>query len=123
MTARHIHGLSMQAAAKQLGISRNALFALLRTHGHLNADNTPRHHLVREGLFTVDTRAFNNRVSGIRRHYTVTLVTGTGLSWLHSLVNDEPKPRPIPASRRPDPAAADTGRNENRHRPGARKVA
>ncbi len=85
----HIHGLSMQAAAKQLGISRNKLFALLRKHGHLNADNTPHHHLVQQGLFTVDTRGFNNPVSGISRQYTVTLVTGAGLSWLHALKDQD----------------------------------
>lgn len=89
MTAHHIHGLSMQDAAKQLGISRKKLFGLLRKHGYLNADNTPRHHLVQEGLFTVDTRAFDNRVSGIRRQYAVTLVTGAGLCWLHTLIDTD----------------------------------
>lgn len=89
MNTHHIPGISMQAAAKQLGIGRKKLFALLRKHGHLNADNTPRHHLVQEGLFTVDTRAFNNRVNGISKQYAVTLVTGAGLCWLHTLVNTE----------------------------------
>lgn len=121
MSTRTLHGMTMHSAALQLGISRAKLFALLKGKGLFNADNTPRIDLVRAGLFTVRVRQFDNPVSGISRQYATTLVTGNGLSWLHALVNDEP--RPIQTPRCPDTADADPGRDETRDRTRARQVA
>lgn len=82
MPARTLPGLDMHRAAQTLGISRRKLFTQLKARGLFHANNTPKHDLIRAGLFSVELREFNNPVSGIRRQYSITLVTGAGLSWL-----------------------------------------
>lgn len=86
MPARHIHGISMQRAAQILGTTRPRLFELLRERQMISKFNVPttRAH----GLFIVDTREFNNRVTGITRQYATPLVTGPGLIWLQEQLSN-----------------------------------
>jgi len=121
MTARTIHGLSLAAAAKQIGTTRHRLLQVLKSRGLFHSNNLPRSELIQAGLFVVQTRAYHNRVSGISKQYAVTLVTGHGLSWLQDVMTNEQRQIPIP--RCPDTADAVTGRDERRHRPGTREVA
>lgn len=86
MPTRTLPGLELKAAAKQLGIGRTRLCRLLRQQGHFYQDNTPRMSLIERGLFRVETRAYRNG-AGIDKQYSVTLVTGAGLAWLHEQVS------------------------------------
>lgn len=85
MPARTTPGMDLSSAAKQLGIGRTRLCRLLRSQGYFYRDNTPRHSLIKAGLFRVETRGYRNR-AGIDKQYSATLVTGQGLAWLHEVI-------------------------------------
>ncbi|SEG15864.1 phage antirepressor KilAC domain-containing protein [Marinobacterium lutimaris] len=91
MTTQHIHGLSMQAAARTLGTTRPQLFKFLREQKLLNKENIPSVRAQKSGWLTFDTRKFTNPVTGIPDEYAVPLVTGAGLIWLQEQFHPQDK--------------------------------
>lgn len=88
MGTRTLEGLELAAAAKALGITRHALLKHLRTQGVIYQNSTlPQARYIKAGYFTVQTKGFSNE-HGIKRQYSKTLVTGLGLSWLESIINE-----------------------------------
>ena len=87
MPARQLRGLLIGDAAKQLQISRTALFKLLRSRGYLSSNNIARQQYVREGWFVIETRGY--KCGPVDKQYAVTLVTGAGLAHLQALIEEE----------------------------------
>lgn len=83
----HKNNIDMLDAGHRTNIKggRNALYALLRKHGHFHGDNTPNRELLKQGLFTVEFKQARTAY-GIARAYSKTLVTPNGLAWLHEFV-------------------------------------
>ncbi len=92
--------VNMRDAAKLLEIGRNRLFALLRRQGVLDPDNRPRRDLVDSGYFrlVIRQRVDNYNIS---HPYTITLVSGAGLTLLRQIIDDHGEK--APALRRRDP--------------------
>lgn len=88
MGTHTLQGLELAAAAKALGTTRPALLKQLRTLGVIYHNSPlPQSQYITAGYFTVETKGFSND-HGINRQYSKTLVTGTGMSWLAGLIND-----------------------------------
>jgi len=79
-------GITIAAAAQQLGIGSRTLFQLLRDHGVLSSNNIATRHYIVSGDFINQERSAFKQGTHIRRWYTVALVTGRGMSLLQEIV-------------------------------------
>lgn len=78
--------ITMNEAAKILGIGRNKLFIFLRDQRILCTDNTPYQKHLDQGHFTVAFKDILNRAGSLVRIQPVTLVTAKGLKYLQNLL-------------------------------------
>ena len=79
-------GILMEDAAEQLGTTTPKLFERLRTAKAFNG-KLPRLQYTENGYFKIDQRSFTLRGTKIQKHYSVALVTGTGLAYLRDLLD------------------------------------
>lgn len=86
-------GIRIDQAARQLGVGSITLFRLLRQAGVLAANNLPRAEYIERGYFLVSHRSHPiEHTSGtFLRYYTVTTVTGAGMSLLADIVDNQKK--------------------------------
>ncbi|SEQ48358.1 Phage antirepressor protein KilAC domain-containing protein [Amphritea atlantica] len=91
--------IDMKEAAQRTGIKggRNALFALLKKHGHLNKDNTASHTMIKLGYMRNELKQARTH-SGIERNYYKPAITPTGISWLHEFVKQHAEIKPEAAA-------------------------
>ena len=80
--------VKINVAAKLLNEKPSVLRRTMRVHGVLNSKNLPRHDLVKQGLFQVKTGRYPKGKTGILGDYATTLVTGSGLAFLGSLIEE-----------------------------------
>ncbi|HBX36244.1 MAG TPA: hypothetical protein DEG76_02595, partial [Pseudohongiella sp.] len=80
--------VKINAAAKILNAKPTRLRQKMRARGIVDKNNLPRHDLVERGLFEVKTGQFVKGRTGIRQNYAVTLVTGSGLTFLSALMEE-----------------------------------
>lgn len=78
---------TLSQAAKQLGVSRKALFAELRRLNIINAQNHAGHQFRASGLI-VEQRAYVNTDAGRAGNYWVTVVTDDGLLFLKGIADE-----------------------------------
>jgi anti-repressor protein len=75
--------LSLNDAAKSIGIGRNKMMAKLRENGILRHNNTPYQHFIDLGLFVVKVKPLT--IGDVDKNYCQTFVTGKGITWLTKL--------------------------------------
>jgi len=81
------NAVMIKDAAEILNIGSHTLFRTLKDKGIIGALNKlPRRDLVMQGLFEVDIREFQKGRSGVKKQYSVTLVTPAGLSYLREVI-------------------------------------
>lgn len=88
-TMKHIKNgkIDMQEAAQRTNIKGGliGLYKLLKAQQLFNSDNTPKRHLVQQGLFILEPK--RARIEGRPdREYIKTWATLNGLLWLHEIV-------------------------------------
>ena len=95
MGVRLLQGHSLKEAAQRLNMTRPALIKTLRERGVLKAKTNnlfdhpaPHYRFIRDGIFVVQLRAYNNVQNGIKRQYNATIVTPKGMAWLDEFLND-----------------------------------
>lgn len=80
--------VTMQDAAKLIGIGPNTLFQKLRTAGVLTAQgglkNTPRHRYVKAGYFRLKQTEYHT--GPVRHTHIKTLVTPEGLVFINDII-------------------------------------
>lgn len=85
--------MMLKDAAQKLNIGAQTFYRLLKQKGVINPkNNLPRRDLVMSGHFEVEEREYTDRKFGIKKPYSVNLVTTSGLSYLKDLLKDEIKP-------------------------------
>ena len=87
MAFRSSRGLNLESVAHQLGMTRPKLVKTLKEREIFMSNGLPYRKYIQQGLFYVDTRVFRN-LADIDKQYTVTLVTGEGLAFLHELLTE-----------------------------------
>ena len=75
--------LSLNDAAKSMGIGRNKMMAKLRDHGILRKNNTPYQHFIDSGFFEVKIKPLT--IGDVDKNDCQTFVTGKGITWLTKL--------------------------------------
>lgn len=81
-------GITIEAAAKSLGLGRNRLFAMLRDlHVLIRHNNLPYQTYLDRGYFTV--RTIPTLRGGRIVPYTQTLVTSAGLAYIASRIQTD----------------------------------
>lgn len=73
--------------AKELGLGRTRLFALLREKKILRQNNEPYQEYIERGYFRLRMYTITHNTSGLENK-TQTMVTPKGISWLHKIIND-----------------------------------
>ena len=72
--------LSLNDAAKSIGMGRNKMMEDLRVSGVLRSNNTPYQKHIDSGLFEVKVKSIS--MGFTTKNYAQTFVTGKGLTWL-----------------------------------------
>ena len=80
--------VKINVAAKLLNEKPSVLRQTMKARGVLTSKNLPRHDLVEQGLFQIKTGRYRKGKTGILGDYATTLVTGSGLAFLGSLIEE-----------------------------------
>jgi len=81
--------LSMNQAAKVIGLGRNTMFQILRKHNILEDDNTPYQTYIDRGYFEVVVKQIFPSYSKKIKYEPVTLITDKGIFYIHKLLKDK----------------------------------
>lgn len=73
--------------AKELGLGRTRLFALLRDKKVLRQNNEPYQEYIERGYFKLRLYTITHNTTGLENK-TQTMVTPKGVAWLHKFIND-----------------------------------
>jgi anti-repressor protein len=73
--------------AKELGLGRTRLFALLREKKILRQNNEPYQEYIERGYFRLRLYTITHKTSGLENK-TQPMVTPKGVAWLHKIIND-----------------------------------
>lgn len=81
--------IDMKEAAQRTNIKGGltGLYKLLKELKHFNPDNTPRQHLIKQGLFVMEPKRGKWRNSHRHRDYLKPWATQEGMLWLHEVVH------------------------------------
>ncbi|VEJ55952.1 phage antirepressor KilAC domain-containing protein [Pragia fontium] len=80
--------ISIAQAAKSLNTGRNRLCSFMRQKGWMTRKNEPYQSKIEAGLLDVKISKYNHPENGLQQSIT-TLVTGKGLTKLHTLFNEQ----------------------------------
>jgi len=86
--AAHLNTLTMQEAAKIVGIGSKKLFKLLREKKVLNQNNLPYQRYIDNGYLKVDSGSWNHPEVG-EKLYAKTIVTVKGVEWIENLIKQQ----------------------------------
>lgn len=72
--------ITLNEAAKSIGVGRNRLMEWMRNNSILRANNTPYQESIEQGYFEVKVKPI--KIGDSESNYVQTFITGKGLTWL-----------------------------------------